>query len=278
MVDERKYAFLKAVLGEAGAASLKKAADRFGELEGAIVPRAIMAWLGVVARGDYEGSIPGVEDSYLDFTKNEDGTYSGSVAIGDGIFPFQNANVFHLAASVAVSLGASLETENLKEVDMVKLGKTIDVLVKAQYLCGTEILSKALPGPPHAPEIRGAPTPPAAPAKQVDKGPKPPASAMPKKAPKEAPIPKHKVPKQKVTLPKVAKKVAVPAKATKHECKECGLPLIKNEKFVGCLCFKDVARYVTLLKNSGGYELSFAKALDDDAIAAVLQTLGVNHG
>lgn len=277
MMDERKYSFLKAVLGTDGASSLKKAADKYGELEGAIVPRAIMAWLGLAARSDFEGGLPGVDDSYLDFTKNEDGTYSGSIAIGEGIFPFQNANVFHLAASIALSLGASLETDNLKDVDMVKLGKSIDVLVKAKYV-DTEVLAKALPGPAHAPSVRGAPRPPSPPQKQIDK-PELPANQKPKQAPKEAPIPKHKIPKLKVKLPKTtAKSFDIPEKAIKKECKECGLPLVKNERFVGCLCFRDMARYVSLTKTEGGYSIAFGKTLDEDAIATVLSTLGVNHG
>lgn len=280
MMDERKYAFLRAVLGTDGATSLKKAADKYGDLEGAIVPRAIMAWLGLVARSDFEGGLPGVEDSYIDFTKNEDGTYSGSIAIGDGIFPFQNANVFHLAASVALSLGASLETDKLKDVDMVKLGKSIDVLVKAKYLSDTDVLAKALPGPPHAPSVRGQPTPPAAPTKQIGQ-PEPIASQKPAKAPKEAPKPKHKIPKLKVTVPKAGPKVGksfdIPEKAAKKECRECGLPLIKNERFVGCLCFRDMARYIALTKAESGYSLAFGKSLDEDAVAAVLDTLGVNH-
>lgn len=277
MMDERKYAFLRAVLGNDGASSLKKAADKYDGLEGAIVPRAIMAWLGVVARADYEGGLPGVDDSYLDFAKNDDGTYSGSIAIEEAIFPFQNANVFHLAASIALSLGASLDTEKLTDVDMVKLGKSIDVLVKAKYLSGTDILSKALPGPPHKPEVRGVPQAAVPPQKQIDKGPKPLPSQQPAKAPKEAPIPKHKIPKLKVSLPKTAKSFDIPEKATKKECKECGLPLVKNEKFVGCMCFRDMARYIQLQKGEGSYTLSFGSSLDDDAIAAVLDTLGVNH-
>ena len=279
MMDERKYAFLKAVLGTDGASSLKKAADKYGELEGAIVPRAIMAWLGVVSRGDYEGGLPGVDDSYLDFTKNQDSTYDGSIAIGEGVFPFQNASVFHLAASVALSLGASLEAQSLKDVDVVKLGKSIDILVKAKYLSGTDLFSKAIPGPPNKPNVRGAPLPPVTPTKQIGQ-PEVPASQKPAVADKQAKMPKHKIPQLKVKLPKVPKKtVAVPAKATKNECNECGQLLIKNEKFVGCLCFREMAQYVNLSKRDNEhYVLSFDSGVDEDAELAILEALGVNHG
>jgi hypothetical protein len=278
MMDGRKYAFLKAVLGTDGASSLKKAADKYEDLEGAIVPRAIMAWLGVVSRGDYEGGLPGVDDSYLDFSKNEDATYSGSIAIGEGIFPFQNANVFHLAAGVALSLGASLEQENIKDVDVVRLGKSIDILVKAKYLSGTE-MAKALPGPPNKPEVRGTPAPPMAPTKQVEKV-KPPANQLPAKAPKQAKLPKHKIPKLRVKMPSTSAKKSfeLPTEALKSECNECGQVLVKNEKFVGCLCFKDMARHVTLSKHDNRYAIGFGSGVDEDGMAAILDALGVNHG
>jgi hypothetical protein len=276
MMDERKYAFLKAVLGTDGAFSLKKAADKYEDLEGAIVPRAIMAWLGVVGRGDYEGGLPGVDDSYLDFSKNSDSTYDGSIAIGEGVFPFQNASVFHLAASVALSLGASLESQPLKDVDVMKLGKSIDVLVKAKYLSGMDVFAKAIPGPPNKPQVRGQPVPPTPGTKQIGQ-PKPIASQKPAEAPKQAKMPKHKIPQLKVKTPKKAAKLT--AKALKSECGECGQPLVKNEAFVGCLCFRDLARYVSLTKHDNEhYEISFGSGVDEDGELAILEALGVNHG
>ncbi len=282
-MDSRKYAFLKAVLGEDGAASLKKASDRLGDLEGVVVPRAIMAWLGVVARGDYEGELPGVEDSYLDFAKNDNGTYSGSISIGEGVFPFHNATVFQLAASMAMALGSGeIQIDgNFKDVDLVRLGKSIDLLAKAKYVSVLDTLTKAIPGPPQAPTQAGAPTPANPPTKQKDKGPKPPKGQMPKKPPIQAKAPKHIVPKSKVQLPKVKNRTfALPAKAMKNECQECGRTLIKNEQFTGCLCFSDMARYVKLAKHGNDYSISFLdnKMVDEDAIAAILNTLGVGNG
>ena len=288
-MDAKKYDFLRAVVGDDGASALRKAADRLGDLEGAIVPRAIMAWLGVAARGDYEGSIPGVQDSYLDFAKNEDGTYSGSITIGEGVFPFQNATVFHLAASISVALGAQEldDDSRFKNMDLVKLGKSIDIMAKAKFISNAEDLAKdlvkAVPGPPHAPTLTGVPQIAVAPVKQVDKGPQPPPGQKPKKPPTEAKVPKATVPKLKVKIPKNepggGKKFLVSDTAAKSECGVCGLPLIKNEKFSGCMCFKETARYVTLTKNAGKTYINFSRSVDDDAIAAILDTLGVNrHG
>jgi hypothetical protein len=272
-VESKRYDFLKAVLGQDGAAALKKAADRLGGLENVILPRAIMAWLSVAARNDYEGEVPGIDDSYLDFSKNHDGSFSGSIAFGDEVLPFQNANSFQLAASVAVCLGANDLEGGFDGIDLVKLGKSIDIMAKAKYVSNLEELYKALPGPPQAPQVRGIPeaaTPPSGP--QRDKGPKQ------KKAPAvatQAKVTRPKIPSLKPKAPKP--KIAVP-EAAKHECDECGMPLIKNDTFVGCMCFKDVARYVSLTKHQGKTYISFNDALDEDAIATILETLGVSHG
>jgi hypothetical protein len=284
-MDDRKYAFLKAVLGDDGACSLKKAADRIENLESAIVPRAIMAWLGVAARGDYEGELPGVEDSYLDFAKNIDSTYTGSIAIGSGVFPFQNASVFHLAASVALALDAEFEDTNIKDTDLVKLGKSIDVLAKAKYVASADDLIKKIAqgkgagsGAPGAPTRSGVPAPPkvaAPPTKQI--GQPGPVGKQPKGPPKEAKPPKATIPKLKVTA---KKSFQITAKSIDSKCKECGLALVKNEKFVGCMCLKETARFVDLAKHDAEhYVITFGKAMDDDAVATVLDTLGVSrHG
>jgi hypothetical protein len=244
-----------------------------------------MAWLGIIARNDYEGALPGIQDSYIDFAKNENGTYTGSIAIGEGIFPFHDATVFHLAASISLALGSEQlsDDSSFKDMDLVKLGKSIDLMAKAKYITTLDDLMKGAPGPPHAPVVTGVPEAPVPGTKQKEKGPKPPKGQQPKKAPTEAKIPKPKIPKAKVQLPKPKipgrKSIAVPDAAMKSECGECGLPLIKNERFVGCMCFKDMARYVTLEKSQGKRVITFGSSVDDEGIAAILDTLGVNrHG
>jgi hypothetical protein len=239
-----------------------------------------MAWLAVAARGNYEGQIPGIDDSYLDFTKNIDGSYSGSIAIGEEVFPFHNATPFHLSASVAVSLGVEQLNEEFDSVDLVKLGKSIDIMAKAKYASNLDDLVKkqkvveGTPGPAQVQTVnatvaggrdRRKQVPPAS----VQIGQPEPVGAQPEKPATSAKRPKVTVPKLKL---KLSEKVA------KYECNECGLPLIKNDKFIGCMCFKDVARYVQLTKSQGETYISFDPALDQDGIATILETLGVSHG
>jgi hypothetical protein len=285
-VDSKKYGFLKAVLGQDGAAALKKAADRLGGLEDAILPRAVLAWLSVAARNDYEGTIPGIDDSYLDFSKNQNGSYSGSIAMGEGVIPFYNATVFNLAASIALSLGAEQFSDDYKDMDLVKLGKSIDIMAKAKFVSNADELAKGAPGPAHLGTkdevIQGPKGVPAPQTKQTAKGGKP--IKAPKVAPRSAKLPQAKVPALKVKLPgakapSVAQKsFALSERAGQDGCDECGLPLIKNGSFVGCMCFKDMARHVTLSKNQGKTYISFGQAIDEDGIATILESLGVSHG
>jgi hypothetical protein len=284
-VDSKKYGFLKAVLGQDGAAALRKAADRLGGLEDAILPRAVLAWLSVAARGDYEGSVPGIDDSYLDFTKNDNGSYSGSIAMGEGLTPFHNATVFNLAATIALSLGAEQFSDDFKDMDLVRLGKSIDIMAKAKFVSNADELAKAAPGPAHLGTkdevIQGSKGTPAPQMKQKDKGPKQKALPTASKSPK---LPRPKVPSLKVRLPGVKapgvalKSFALSEGADKVGCTECGMQLIKNSRFVGCMCFKDMARHVTLSKNQGKTYISFGSAVDEDGIATVLESLGINHG
>jgi len=285
-VDSKKYGFLKAVLGQDGASALRKAADRLGGLEDAILPRAVMAWLSVAARGDYEGAIPGIDDSYLDFTKSANGTYSGSIAMGEGVFPFQNATSFHLAASIALSLGAEDLSDDFKDMDLVKLGKSIDIMAKAKFVSNADELAKGAPGPAHLGTkdevIQGPKGVPAPQTKQQAKGGKP--IKSPKVAPRTAKLPQAKAPALKVKLPGVKapgvalKSFALSEDSSQAGCTECGMQLIKNGNFVGCMCFKDMARHVTLSKNQGKTYISFGQAIDEDGIATILESLGVSHG
>lgn len=146
-MDTAKYKFLNAVLGSDGAKALIKASKRAPELEPVFLPRTIVSWIGAVDSEEFEGAIPGNSNSYVQFTKNE-GRYSGSVAIGDEVYSFEKASMLHLGACMAVALGADQDTvsgADLREVEIQRLGKNIDALVKAKIAVAD--LSKKLLDP-----------------------------------------------------------------------------------------------------------------------------------
>lgn len=127
--------FLTAALGRDGARALLKAVEREPQLADVLIPRAILGWLDFTTTYEYEGSIPGVENSYVQFEKKEDG-FDGMISLDSGVYQFEKSSVFHLAAAIGTALGlqpGNVDPE-LRDTVLVKLGKSIDTLAKAQVL------------------------------------------------------------------------------------------------------------------------------------------------
>lgn len=130
----RKLQFLQAVVGEDGARALSKAAERATELDQAIFPRTILAWLDVTASFGHEGTVPGVEVPF-NFKKSESG-FDGSIAVNGELYRFRDVTLDHVAGCVAVALGLDHERvgSQARPEQIMKLGKSIDLLVKSQLV------------------------------------------------------------------------------------------------------------------------------------------------
>lgn len=287
-MDNRKYQFLKSVLGDDGARALAKAVERGPELGNALLPRTIMAWLGVYGRNDFEGQIPGVENTYIQFAKNED-RFSGSVAVGDQVYSFEKASMLHLGACMAVALGADHErvSPQLGDIDIQRLGKNIDLLVKARVAV-RELRSNAMkkgalpsggkegPGPAHAPTAPMEPTPPTPPdPTQNSKGP---TVGMKPKPPKLPKIGQHGTPAGSSGMVQQKPPKAPGMKVTKSqaegECPVCAGKQFKVDKFVGCLCFRALNKSVKTTVLDDGYNLQFGAEWDSESILTLLESLG----
>lgn len=292
-MGSKKIQFLTEVLGSDGATALQKAAEQASarglDLESALVPRAILAWLGACAASEYEGEIPGVENTYLSFQKSEN-SYSGSITINEDIYSFKKAELYHLASAVAVALGADSNTEFVRAKDLEKLGKNIDLLTKAHHL--TKVLAKKdrcwdgyEPTPGKKPYSKGSCKPvkrseaeeiekkdlpamtarPQEPAQQLE-------PAQPQKQRLKGPPPekaKNLLPK----IPKVAKTIKISKSESHRSCHVCGIPQFKNDSFRGCLCFRELAKSVSVANVEGGYQLTL-KGWDEDSLITFLETLG----
>jgi hypothetical protein len=134
-----KYKFLSGIVGKNGASALKKAIQRDSRLDSIVLPRAIIGWLNFISRFEYEGCLPGIEDSYIQFSKNEDSTYTGSIAIGEEVFKFDKSDIHYLASAISVAIGEdTIKTDRIEDdLMLVKLGKSIDALAKAQEISRT---------------------------------------------------------------------------------------------------------------------------------------------
>ncbi len=134
MVDRQRL--LTALVGVEGAQALAKAAVRLPELDNAMAPRALFAWLSLAGNG-YDGQVPGLDASRLALSKSESG-YSGSLAIDGTDYEFVDVSLLHVSAAVGVMAGLSEQRVDprVRDDDLYRLGKTVDVLVRARAVVG----------------------------------------------------------------------------------------------------------------------------------------------
>lgn len=267
-MNNNSHRFLSEALGRDGAEALCKAVERESSLGDVIVPRAIIGWLSTITKFDYEGQIPGVDNSYLSFKKSEDGQqFSGTLALENENYSFSNSNIVHLASAVAMAIGVDtnqgIDTE-VRDAVLVKLGKSIDILAKAQLVTNAlkqkRIIEKTdLPGQAHAPLAPKAPSAPLAPGSQdinvkLPKSSKTPTVPKLPKPPKAFKLPNLKVGKSEAERP----------------CDACGGKMFKDNKFKGCICFQDIAKSIKTITFGDGYVLQMGKGIDEETMRALM--------
>lgn len=129
-MDPRGLAFIKGVLGDDAAAALERAADGSAALGQVMVPRVALAWLDVAKRG-FQGLVPGTEVGF-ELAKSERG-YRGHLQVGGDRYEFREASIFQLAGAVAAAVTDAPigDSGALARPDVVRLGRSIDLLAKA---------------------------------------------------------------------------------------------------------------------------------------------------
>ncbi len=261
--------FLAIVLGQDGAKALAKAAERAPILSSVLVPRTIISWLSTAVRLGYEGEIPGLDNSYISLNKTEAGTFVGALTVSENVHSFDGADLLHVAAAIGVALGVADQKldPQLKGQDLGKLGKSIDLLVRARVVTDAlreqglakttvfEVLAKPsiekveMPGRAAGPLEPTPPTPPDGQKKQA---------AM--KAP-----------------PFGKKEVNITKTESERKCWECGGRQFQGSKLVGCLCFSGLLKSskVAATPDSGGnYVLKFVgHEWDQESIQAFVGVL-----
>jgi hypothetical protein len=300
-MDHRKTNFLAAVLGVDVAGALVKAAERSEVLVNALVPRTILAWLDTEA--EYSGNVPGVDGTYVSFTKSQAG-YSGSVTIGEDLHQFDDESDVHVAASVAVAIGLhdELPSPDMRDVDIQKLGKSIELAVKTQRLRRLQALQKAFcPGciskksehrsdcekadkdpekqkfekdelekGKQGPGLPAAPTAPAAPSAPVAAGTTPP---KPKslKPPKTAAVAKPPTAAKPVT----ASTVKLTRSETTHRCAACGITQFRGDRILGCMCLRDLCKSARVVAADENFvTVALGIDWDKDALVTLLEAVG----
>lgn len=236
--------FLEAVLGKDGAAVMSKLSASSDMVAATMVPRSIVAWLGIIGN-NYEGRLPGVGTSNLSLKKTEAG-FTGVLRCGEE-YTLSNDSIERTAAVIAVGLGAQMAVSRFKDVDLARLGKTIDLLVKAR--------GRASGGGTGSAAGHIEPTAPAEP------------TAI---AP---PMPGQK--RKKSRIPRVSSMSVVKSDAQKI-CKACKANQLDDRgSFHGCWCVRDLEKSLDVRRGpEDSYELHFGEEWDYLAVQTLLKAIG----
>lgn len=222
-----KNQVLTAIIGEKGLAALDPLLKE-ESLASFILPKAIIAYLRGSAEGDLK--IPGIEG-----LRKTESLYFGSVVLDGVDHYFSKATEVDVAAIVSILADNPIESD-LKNLDLARLSKTIEMLVKTQQ----KVVSKE---------------PEADVAKQIE-----PIKAIPKAGPVNSRVRRE-----------VIKSALIPNKDISKVCKMCKKEMFTNKQFTGCTCLKSLAKSVTSEVNSLGVTLIFNKNLDEDAVYTILE-------
>jgi hypothetical protein len=288
-MNKPKYQdFMKSVLGEHGFVAIQNAAAKMPELMDAVPAQTILSWTDVAARIEFDGEVPATAHRFA-IKKNETGfdvTLNGNSAHVDHIT--QAATVI---ADVLGFVPSAKPTIRKSQLD--QLIKTIDMLAKFNLAkavggAGGGVQAPGDKGTPNAATLPVGQTP-TQPQKQVankiptkmgsgastgtkTKGP----TALPSvsaKPPKLAATPKGpqtsaaKAP----TQPAVAKKgepkiAALDLNKAQRGCPTCLKKAFNDERFVGCGCFKELAKSTYSKRVEQGYVVFFNYQWDSESI------------
>jgi hypothetical protein len=289
--------FLIEVLGPDAARALAKAASRSEYLAQMIVPRTILAMLDAVPA--FTGTIPGFDDCSLTYAKSEKG-FTGNVTLGEDFYKFEAQSIFHVAGAIstAMSLDTLMFTTG-RNTELQRLGKSIDLMAKAHLVgeesdkkpgkcvvcggkggkhndrlvagqvlkCRNAKLEKKAMGEgsgksagPVAPAAPQAPTATAPPATTQQKLPKNPGSPSVPKPPK----------------PVTSSTVKLTRSEQTRACPVCSMRQFSaDDRFVGCLCFKALAKSAMVVSSDEGtVTMQLGSDWDSDTIVTFLETVG----
>jgi hypothetical protein len=278
--------FMKSILGEDGQQAFNKMIGRAPSIGALLAPRTILGWINTAARINYEGELPGVSNSYVSLSKSDVGIY-GAVALEGVHHTFEGHDLVHVAAAISHALGVeSIDIDpSLRDTDISKLGKSIDLLVKARTIthvaeeemakfanrlkCTCEPMSL---GKESRDEVKthhkDCPLAKTESPGQV-------AAARP-------PLEQQPGPKPQATQPVVNKppmqKSARRELMVKHEdvgrdCRVCGQKLFRAGAFVGCMCFRALAKNVQTREIQLGFVLKLnGSDWDTDTVQTLIST------
>ncbi len=250
----RRASFLVAVLGKAGAKALTALADSSELVDAVLTPRAAMAWLH--ASSSHNGTVPGLPDTALTLVKTETG-YTGEVRLAAGNHVFTSTAIEHVAAAITLAVGEPVAARpGLRDVDLARLGKTLDLLAKAQV----SPLARSEGGKGVAAQAR------------TPKAPEAPTAKAPTTTRKKPKLPRAPGGVKAASTPKPLKLSEAEAR---KPCSVCLVSQFKGAEVQLCYCLRDLRKGLYAVPLSkGGFELTFGGDWDTDAVLVLLEAVG----
>jgi hypothetical protein len=224
------------------------------ELKTYLTPRIIVSWL---RQSDY-GAINVPEDCPLKSLSKSGYGYSGVSNIQGCDYSFHNSPEEHVAAVISVALDYNIAPVEVKDVDLARLAKTIDLLVNN--------MSKSAPKAP-ANQFEHMETGQAIqPEEPIQPVPTQPATNKTNKT-KSFKIPKTPGAKPK---PNTQKPLKITKAESQKNCEICGQKMFLNEVFTGCTCFRPLAKNCKAIPDKNGFTITFDTEWDEDSVLSLI--------
>jgi hypothetical protein len=242
--------FFKEILGNQGAEVIARLAKASKDLGYYMTPRIIVSWL---RQSPYGEVVVPAGCPLKSLVKSGYG-YSGTAEVQGLDYSFKYSQEEHVAAIIAVASNQKVKPVEIKDVDLARLAKTIDLLVKsapkapANQYEHTVVASNLQPEEPVQPTL-------VQPAQNQTKN------------PVKSKIPKLK---KKPLLNAAIKPLKVTKSEAENSCVICGQKMFSQGKFVGCVCFAPMAKSVKTIVSAGEYLLTFDDDWDEDAYLALI--------
>lgn len=238
---------LRYMVGVPGAKALENLCKQ-ADINTLLLNRVVLGWLQTQSGPTIE--IQGLATPTT-LIKSDRGI-SGLIQFPDFGFNFTDESPERVTALITLSLGHPPDLAQMPNVNLPKLGKTIDVLIKAQT--ATREM-----GARDAQDTHLAPVGPTAPTRNVG-------TVKPKlpKLPRGSRLPKPILPTT----------VAMTKAEGFAKCPVCRSAQIVGQVFRGCYCLTSLRKSTECAVTPTGYILKLGPAWDQDAIRVLLESVG----
>jgi len=239
------YIFFETLLGKQGFTVMESLAKSSTDLASYITPRVIVSWL----RQSKYGTINLPKSCPIQSLEKTGYGFNGEALVKGLSYSFNKATEEQIAAIISVATDSNVHDVDFKDVNLARLAKTIDALVKVQInqYEHTEVAKPLEPLTPQEP-------------------------TQPNNNPTKTAKPQD--PRIKTSrIPRIKKKITIAKSDTNKICQLCQQKMFTANQFTGCSCFKPLAKNIISTVTDSSVVLSFSEDLDNDAVLTIISVL-----